>query len=204
MRFRFLLISAALFCASAAARTEVITTFTLTHGTDTFQFSLTPSTPLYYSTPAPYQAFGYEVPLTIDGATIYPGAGPASSNPNEGFEYQQPLGVGAEFYIQYVTGTSNGTTYFIDLFEQGMQLYTSSGGVPAFTPGTYVFTQVYVANIAVTGGKETLLSEPLEPGDTLVITQSDLAATPEPSTFWLIGTGLMGTIGIAVRRHVIV
>jgi hypothetical protein len=198
----WLFASAALLLASdMTAHADIITTFTLTHGSDTIQFSLSDSTPFTFQLgfPGTVQEFEYSVPLTVDGVvhTSIPGGDVAQ----EGFESLQAPGVGAEFYVAYESGVVNGIPQYVDIFDQDIQIYTDIGGKAVFTPGTYIFPQVVTVDSAygVNGDQEYYSSD-----DTLVITQTDTSSSsvPEPSTFVLLGTGLAGALGTVRRRFV--
>jgi hypothetical protein len=90
-------------------------------------------------------------------------------------------------------GFSNGSptlTFFDSLAGInliGPQVYSGLESAPTFIAGTYDVTD------AATGGDATLVikSESTPP-----------AATPEPSTFVLLGSGLLGAFGMVRRRFV--
>lgn len=196
MRLLSLLTSAVILLGSSAlSRADGITTFTLTHGTDTFVWSI----PQQAVVGQPIE-FEYHVPLTINGVTQY--AGVPGDNPSEGFEFLQPLDVGAEVYVGYAESPVNGLFHNHYLFEHGPQIYSIVNGVLTFTPGTITFTDVAVEDLI--GTVSTLQWD--YPGDTLVITQGDSsvpntpAPTPEPSTLCLLVTGVLGSAGMVRRR----
>ncbi|HEY9126501.1 MAG TPA: hypothetical protein VIM62_05200, partial [Acidobacteriaceae bacterium] len=86
-----------LFVASVlSGQAETITTFTLTHGSDTIQFSLKDSTTFDYQLTTGGDEFDYQEPLTVNGIlhTYNPIPGDIAW---EGFEQLQPVGIGSEF-----------------------------------------------------------------------------------------------------------
>ena len=123
--------------------------------------------------------------------------GISQSSPLEGLESQQPPGIGAELYLAYYYGAVNDIPHRLFIYELGNQIYTYVDGKPTFVPGTFIFPEVTTVYSAGDGSTQTYNSA----GDKLVITQTDaLAPTPEPSTFALFGTGVLGVFAVARKR----
>jgi hypothetical protein len=201
MRLTFSLLASALLCISnMAARADIITNFTLTHGSDTIQFSISDSTPPFasYQSPGIFSEIDYRVSLTVDGIEHVTATSPGDLGV-EGFESLQSPGVGAEFYVGYRTGFVDGVAQYQYYFEQGIQIFTYVDGAIVYTPGTYIFPEVVTVDYAYPAyGDQTSYGS----DDELVITQTDtsVSAVPEPSAFVLFGTGLIGAMGVIRRR----
>lgn len=202
--------SSLLFAPCLRASADVITNFTLTHGSDTIQFSLSNTTP-YTDVPvfpATSEEFEYIVPVTVDG-TVYSTLPPTYAR--VGFENVQGPGVGAQLFVSYQFPRTNVETPYVNYFETGDQVYTKVNGAPTFTPETIIFpestlidaTHVY-PNPKDPNGNPLGISITYGTGDELVITQTDtsVSAVPEPSTLGLVGTGIVGALGAVRRRFV--
>ncbi len=96
------------------------------------------------------------------------------------------------FHVQFV--------YQNDLYaydENGSQVFSGSTRAPIFAEGTQVFPLGYHSIFSAAG--QPLHSETLS-GDTLTIAHVTTSPVPEPSTVYLLSTGIIGVMGACRRR----
>jgi len=193
-------VATALFCSTALiARAETVTTFTLIHGSDTVQFSLTDSTAFDFMQTTTGEEFDFGGPLIVNGVEHNSAFAPGDLAAH-GVESLQPFGTGSEFYVGYRTGNEGLTSQYRYYFEQGIQVYTNVNGKPVFTPGTYTFSLVTTLDYTLsyepghTGQYDVQSVESV--GDTLIISQADSSAppVPEPASLVLAGTGILAVL----------
>lgn len=176
MRFTRTLAAAFLLAASTlAAHAATIFDFTLTNGTDVVTFSL-PSSPVPDRVNVTYAGFTLDaVPVDLNGLI-------------------------GNYTVTFFTGGLNGGGLCIStgdtvcnggdiLTQSGPQLYTGDEATPTLIPGSYDLKNVGSANNTFEGPFHLAITEQASP-------------VPEPSTFALLGTGLLAAAG-AVRRKFI-
>ena len=119
---------------SIPAHADIITTFTLTHGSDTIRFSISDATLPYSMYPTTTgEEIDYRVPLTVNGVEHVTEYSPGDLGV-ETFESLQPAGIGSEFLVGYRVGFVNGVAQYRYYFEQGLQVYADVNGAIVFTP----------------------------------------------------------------------
>ncbi|HEY5329978.1 MAG TPA: PEP-CTERM sorting domain-containing protein [Acidobacteriaceae bacterium] len=173
--FRFLFLLSALV-VPAAAHADTFT-FVPDSGDPTLAFSIPDST-----TPSFFVSDSYAHYDTLTATNgdplivVFWSDAVATARENNGF--------GGHLDTEIVDEAS-GLSYLLD----GPTLYTGDESSPAFIVGTYyLMTDPFGPNNNLVGG-------------TLTITAGDSAApTPEPSSYVLFGTGLLGAFG-AIRRR---
>jgi len=145
---------------------------------------------------SPFNPPSFSTPYgTFSQAAFLQGAGSSVSQTITG------LVVNQTYNLSFLVGSRNANvdngTQIVNVIMGGSQIWTSgllSNGTP-FTLENVSFT--------ATSSSEVLEFEGVEAGDhTAFITDTKIAATPEPVTLVLFGSGLVGIGGIMRRRFV--